>query len=424
LIEAVSQGVNLNRRSNVHLWRKADIELIGRNDRFCPKADIRCGRTKLTDLQRNLLPSLPDKLLDQAETCRGFGDMVNILKKGAGMKSICTITLSTLMLSLPALVWPAHAQSVTEKAKHFELPPESIVVTATKPSDAAIAKFIEARATPTRFLNQLAHWIRPLCPATVGLETKFNQFISQRIRDVASAIGAPINSNPGCRPNVEVVFTTTPQALLDNVRKTGPAFLGFYNNSSQADELAKIARPIQAWYMTESRDDKGYSVVDRGTCTPGLGSQNTLPVVLDAAPSQDPTMQGALTTLVLNLPCAQLMHSSGWRLKSSYDSGVYNVLILAEPAKLLDYEIGSLADYIAMLTLAQVGFLDVCQDMPSVSNMLAKDCPSASNKITDADLAYLRGLYGLPKGYSLTNQRNGISSVMKKVLVTDKGGAN
>jgi hypothetical protein len=30
----------------------------------------------------------------------------------------------------------------------------------------------------------------------------------------------------------------------------------------------------------------------------------------------------------------------------------------------------------------------------------------------------------LPKGYSLTNQRNGISFVMKKVLVTDKGGAN
>ena len=135
-------------------------------------------------------------------------------------------------------------------------------------------------------------------------------------------------------------------------------------------------------------------------------------------------MQSPLTTLVLNLPCAQLMHSSGWRLKSSYDSGIYNVLIVAEPAKLLDYEIGSLADYIAMLTLSQVGFLDMCQDMPSVSNMLVKGCPSASNKITDADLAYLRGLYGLPKGYSLTNQRNGISFVMKKVLVTDKGGPN
>jgi hypothetical protein len=119
-----------------------------------------------------------------------------------------------------------------------------------------------------------------------------------------------------------------------------------------------------------------------------------------------------------------MMHSSGWRLKSSYEAGIYNALIVAEPAKLLDHEIGSLADYIAMLTLSQAGFLDVCQDMPSISNLLAKGCPSISNKITDADLAYLRGLYSLPKGYSLISQRNGIGFVMKKALVTDKGGAN
>jgi hypothetical protein len=221
-----------------------------------------------------------------------------------------------------------------------------------------------------------------------------------------------------------VVFTTTPQELLDNVRKTGPAFLGYYNNSGQADEMAKVTRPIQAWYMTESRDDRGYSVVDRGTCTSGNAAQNTLPVVFDPVPSQDPTMQAPLTTLVLNLPCAQLMHSSGWRLKSSYESGIYNALIVAEPAKLLDYEIGSLADYIAMLALSQAGFLDVCQDMPSISNLLAKGCASAPTKITDADLAYLRGLYSLPKGYSLTSQRSGIGFAMKKALVTDKGDPN
>jgi hypothetical protein len=199
--------------------------------------------------------------------------------------------------------------------------------------------------------------------------------------------------------------------------------LGYYSNNSQADELAKVAHPIQAWYMTESRDYYGFSVVDRGICTGGNSTQNTLPVDL-FGPSQDPNMQSPQATLVLNLPCAQLMHSSGWRLKSSYDSGIYNALIVAEPAKLLDYEIGSLADYIAMLALSQAGSLDQCQDMPSISNLLAKGCPSASNKITDADLAYLRGLYKLPSGYSLTGQRNGIAFQMKKILVTDKGSPN
>ena len=346
------------------------------------------------------------------------------LDQGAGMRTIAIITLSSLMLCAPALAQPApSAPAAAQSNLPFALPQESIVVTTTKPSDAAINNFIEARGAPTRSLNQLAQWKRQLCPVTVGLAKNFTQFVSQRIRDIASAVGAPVNSDPGCRPNIEVVFTTTPQALLDDVRKVGPAFLGYYSNNSQADELAKVAHPIQAWYMTESRDYYGYSVVDRGICTGGNSTQNTLPVDL-FGPSQDPNMQSPQATLVLNLPCAQLMHSSGWRLKSSYDSGIYNALIVAEPAKLLDHEIGSLADYIAMLALSQAGSLDQCQDMPSISNLLAKGCPSASKKITDADLAYLRGLYRLPSGYSLTGQRNGIAYQMKKVLVTDKGGQN
>ena len=338
------------------------------------------------------------------------------------MRSIFITMLCALLLSQPVLAQPV-SQPGTEQAKPaFALPLESIIVTAIKPSDAAIKSFIAARATPTKFLNQLAQWRRSLCPATSGLGERYAQFVTQRIRDIASAVGAPVNHNPGCRPNIQVIFTTTPQDLLDNVRKKGRAFLGYYRNGNQADALAKVVHPIQAWYMTESRDDKGYSIVDRGICTAGTPTQNILPITFDAAPTIDPAMQAPLNTLVLNLPCAQLMHSSGWRLKSSHESGMYNVLIVAEPAKLLEHEIGSLADYIAMLALSQAGLLDVCQDMPSISNLLVKGCPSASTKITDADLAYLRGLYGLPRGYSLTNQRNGIGTVMTQALVTDKGG--
>jgi hypothetical protein len=321
-----------------------------------------------------------------------------------------------------ALVLAAIPAATAQPAKpSFALPPESIVVTTTKPSDAAIRNFIEARAAPTAFLNQLAQWRRPICPATVGLAKNYTTFVSQRIRDVASAVGAPVNADPGCRPNVEVVFTTTPQELMDHVRKSGPAFLGYYSNLSQADDLAKFTHPIQAWYMTESRDYNGNTIVDRGRCTGTDPSQNTLPVSLDGA-SQDSNMQGGQGVFTLNLPCAKFMSSSGWRLKSGFESGIFNILVVAEPAKLLEYEVGTLADYVAMLVLSQAGSLDTCQDMPSISNLLVKGCTSSANKITDADLAYLRGLYSLPTGYTLTTQRSGIGFQMRKVLVTDKGG--
>jgi hypothetical protein len=326
------------------------------------------------------------------------------------MKSILTVTIASLAFFTPVLAQTPPVQPAAQRGQSpFALPPESIVVTTTKPSDLAISNFIEARAAPTQFLKQLAQWHHPICPATVGLAKNYTKFVSQRIRDIASAVGAPVNADPGCRPNVEVVFTTTPQELMDNVRRVGPDFLGYYNNLSQADDLAKVVHPIQAWYMTESRDYNGNTVVDRGRCTAGDSTQNTLPVAVEDT-SQDVNMQAPQAMIVMNLPCAKLMHSSGWRLKSGFESGIFNTLIVAEPAKLIDYEIGSLADYIAMLALSQAGSLDICQDMPSISNLLAKGCASASTKITDADLAYLRGLYRLPTGYSLTGQRNGTAS--------------
>lgn len=297
----------------------------------------------------------------------------------------------------------------------FALPPESITVTATKASETAITNFIEKRTAPTRIVGTMPRWGRGICPLTVGLGTKYAKYIIERMRDIAVAVGAPVDANPNCKPNIEVVFTTTPQGFLDNLLKSGPVFLGYHDNSSQAEALAKVTHPIQSWYTTESVDYDGVPQVDRGGCKGGT-SINTLLISVSG------DVQSAQVVITLNLPCAVMMHSSGSRLNNGYDSGLYNVLIVAEPAKLLDFEVGSLADYITMLALTQPASLDNCQELPSISNMLVKGCTSAATKITDADLAYLHGLYKVPHGYSLSAQKGGIRYDMQKTLVTEKGG--
>jgi len=97
---------------------------------------------------------------------------------------------------------------------------------------------------------------------------------------------------------------------------------------------------------------------------------------------------------------------------------------VAEPAKLFDHEVGSLADYAALLALSQPVALETCQELPSISNLLAQGCTAAAAHITDGDLAYLRGLYKMPEGYGLAAQINQLNYQMTKVLVTDKGGTN
>ncbi|HEX4028647.1 MAG TPA: hypothetical protein VHX18_13585 [Rhizomicrobium sp.] len=296
----------------------------------------------------------------------------------------------------------------------FALPPESITVTSVKPSDETISSFVETRNAPTRFLGKMARWRRPVCPLTVGLGDKYAKFVTQRIRDVAAAVGAPVNADPACKPNIEVVFTTTPQAFMDNLRKTGRAFLGYHDSNAQADALAIVTHPIQAWYTTESLDMNGQGQVDSGLCSgPSINLLQLASFGIGGLSVQQ--------NVQLNLTCATAMRWTGSRLSNGYDSGFNNVLVVAEPAKLFDFEVGSLADYITMMGLSQAASLDSCQQLPSISNMLAKGCASAASKITDGDLAYLQGLYRVPTGYSLSGQRDEMRYEMKKILVTDKG---
>ena len=77
-----------------------------------------------------------------------------------------------------------------------------------------------------RCTGKIARWERRICPLVVGQNPHFTTFITQRIKYVALAAGAPVDTEASCTPNIEIVFTTTPQALLDNVRKTDPRLSG------------------------------------------------------------------------------------------------------------------------------------------------------------------------------------------------------
>ena len=334
------------------------------------------------------------------------------------MRVIRLVMLTSVALSVG--LQASTAQRLSRPA--FALPPESITVTATKPSDETITRFEETRAQPTYVLGRMAIWTkhRGICPVTLGLADKYSKYITQRIKDVAAAVAAPVNVDPGCRPNVEVMFTLNPHILMDNIRKNQPVLLGYHHNETEADELAKVTHPIQAWYTTISQDPKGDAYIDNGTCSVGgAAGLDTMPY---SAPVSADAMSNGVVSGGFSLPCAVILHGTGYRTGiDGLTSGFFNIIIVADPSKLLDYEIGTLGDFIAMMALSQPSSLDSCQDLPSISNLLAKDCASVPGRITDGDLAFLKGLYRTG-GYSMTIQHDEIRYQMKKALVTDKGG--
>jgi hypothetical protein len=116
------------------------------------------------------------------------------------------------------------------------------------------------------------------------------------------------------------------------------------------------------------------------------------------------------------LPDATYAKVTGNHINSAVRSGFNHVLIVVDTGKLAGRKFNPLADYIAMLALTQLSSPDVCQQLPSIVNMLAADCDQAMEGLTATDLAYLRGLYKMDADKDLLRQQNEIADRMQEAL--------
>ncbi len=288
---------------------------------------------------------------------------------------------------IPALAQPAHP------------PTETVTVTGIKDVEKAVTDFVGRMTVPTRVAGKMARWRERICPITAGVRPSAVKFITQHVRDIAAQVGAPVNDKADCKPNIEIVFTTTPQALLDTIFIKYPELLGYHDNSAQATKLATVSWPIQSWYSTATSDLRGQPQVD-GVKTGGVTMTLQLPEGGYGGPSG-----GALPMFEMNMPGARVTNVTGGRLGDGASSEFNHVVIVVEPAKLLEYELGTLSDYIALLALAQSQPPDSCQELPTILNLLVAGCATPLKALTNVDMAYLRALYKVTATASFHGQR-------------------
>lgn len=272
-------------------------------------------------------------------------------------------------------------------------PSETVTVTGTKLREV-FQKFLRGFVAPTALTGKIARWERRICPLVVGQNPRFTTFITQRIKYVALAAGAPVNTEASCKANIEIVFTTTPQALLDDVRRRDVYWLGYAETSAQLDELAKVTRPVQAWYATETTDNNGRRQMDS--------------FVLSNADGKARFAFGI-----------QGYAASGSRINDGLKSGFNHILIVIDSTKLAGQNIVPLADYISLLALTEVNSLETCQPLTSIVNILATDCDHGAEGVTAFDLAYLQGLYRMSASRGLIFQRNDIAAMMADAVTPE-----
>jgi hypothetical protein len=246
--------------------------------------------------------------------------------------------------------------------------------------DRAIPDFIEAHASPAR-TGQYARWYTAICPRIAGgLPNEFEQFLRDRIAEVAQRVGARANRDPNCSPNVQVFFAAQPQKQLDELVRSEPVLLG-YDFQSQSKGASTFSGLIRPWYLTATRgryDD----------------------VVRDTPDS----------------PFTASMHQSTVSDKRS--SLIWGVVVIADARKVAGYPVGPVADYIAMLILTKTRSVNECGELPSILDLMAPNCRTDNQPaaLTEADTAFLEALYSIDMNLATSLQRSHIRKLMLREL--------
>jgi hypothetical protein len=260
-------------------------------------------------------------------------------------------------------------------------------------------------------IDQVTRWHDAVCVLALGLAPQQAALLKARIEGVSRDVGLPAAwaKGNGCHPNVEIVFTHRPQALMDAVAAKRENLLGYYH-FIERKKLKTVSRPIQSWYVTATRgggaDIAGLAFANMSNSSRGLPVQGDTEVV-DDPENQDPA--GCLS-----------------RFTACFKSALKNVLIVADSNALDGKSLGLVADYMVMLALSKPRLLDGCNALPSVIDRFAPSVCPVSNPpdgLTPADAAYLTGLYESDPEGKKTFEQSDITRRMAAILIKASAGA-
>ncbi|MBS0331379.1 MAG: hypothetical protein JSS35_01305 [Proteobacteria bacterium] len=304
------------------------------------------------------------------------------------------------LLALPALA----KQTEPPPGAHASSTVSGVTVTAPDKPNPLVDKTTEfvRQRLPTNNNQQYARFRDPVCVRVVGLPGEFDAFVAKRISEVAREVHAPLAAAANCTPNVNVIFSTRPQAQLTDIAKRRDILFGLVS-PVQAKTASVFSRTIQSWYLTRTVDTLGNSMLELYDPTPCVGS-------------------GAPGAFPCDVKAPPVMGKAGSRLGNDMSSELVHSLIIADANKVSGEPIGAVADYIAVLALSRWQGLERCSGLPTILNLMADGCDAEDRPeaATTGDLALLTGLYAVDPRESGPMQRASIASAARKATADDR----
>lgn len=294
-----------------------------------------------------------------------------------------------LFLAAALFATPAQVPPAAGAASQDPVQLEDVVVSG-RTLDSLIRDFVGEVAEPNR-RRGLARWEDRICVGVANLDGEVAQYLSDRISTVATDMGLAAGA-PGCTPNILVIATADAEDLARKLtaerrRAFRMGGSGMDRGGAALRDFVETDRPVRWWQMSIPVDSETGDIAVRipGVCTGDC---------IDAAD---------------NAP--QINVASATRLTTQIVDNLTRAIVIVDVDQVSEVSVLQLADYIAMVSLAQIDPDADTSGYASILNVF--ETPEASDSLTDWDRAYLGGLYAAER--TRVGERAGRSEIVDSI---------
>jgi hypothetical protein len=227
----------------------------------------------------------------------------------------------------------------------------------------------------------LARWMDNVCPLVSGLPAEQGEYILGRVTDIAQAANVPL-AGRHCHANLFILVTNHPQAFLRDMEKRHRTEMFGGAEPSVVEDFIANPRPVRTWYNTVLRTSDG------------------LPMLAMSFPGVSQSKPIAVTGGIVNTPVrpnvSDAQTTNQWAEASHLTLNAVRafnkVFVIIDPTRFKGVSLGQLADYAALVGLAQVKLDSPVGDAPSILTLFDRG-QRASPGLTDWDRAFLKSIY-------------------------------
>lgn len=272
---------------------------------------------------------------------------------------------------------PAAASAPAQQGDPAEL--GEVLVVSPVARDLA-SNFVERIGAPASS-RRLARWHEAVCVSVANLPAAPAQYLVDRVSGLAEDLGLGAGE-PGCTANVVIILTTDAPAVAEALVKEhrnafDPGGSGMTLSNAALENFKTAERAVRWWHVS--------------------------------IPTDSETGQRAVRLPGEDAPVTNVSRAS--RLRSDIRDDLNKAIIIVDVDKIGAATFPQLADYVAMVALAQIDAGASTSGLPTVLNLF--EDPQGTPGLTDWDLAYLTALYNAePNRSTAQGQAGDIAGLM------------